>query len=137
MARTDGTARRNALLDAAIGCLAKNGVLATGIEDVRKAAGASPSSVYHAFSGMPALMQALLERTFTKLFAHLADRVTRAKTAEATVIALVDAHLEWVLENRDEARVMYQAMTLELAGPGMEDVQHEKANLLLPIVKHM
>jgi len=137
MARTDGEARKNALLDAAIGCFVKNGVLATGIEDVRKAAGASPSSVYHLFSGMPALVRALLERTFERLFTHLTEHVTRAKTAEATVIALVDAHLEWVFQNRDEARVMYQAMTLELAGPEMDDVQYEKAKLLLPIVTHM
>ncbi len=133
--RSDGVARRNALLDAAIRCIVEKGILATGIEDVRRAAGASPSSVYHLFKGMPELVAALLERTFARLFGHLADRVKEAKTAEATVMALVDGHLEWVLAHRDEARVMYQAMTLELAGPSMEDVAYEKARLLVPIMK--
>jgi len=114
-ARRDGLARREAILDAALECFVARGVLATGIEDVRRAAGASPSSIYHLFEGMPGIVAALLERTFARLFGQIARRVARAKTAEATVRALVAAHLDWVLANPDEARVMYQAMTLELA----------------------
>jgi AcrR family transcriptional regulator len=55
-ARQNGVARRQALLDAALQCFAERGMLRTGIEDVRKAAGASPSSVYHLFEDFPALV---------------------------------------------------------------------------------
>ena len=135
-ARRDGLARREAILDAALECFVARGVLATGIEDVRRAAGASPSSIYHLFEGMPGIVAALLERTFARLFGQIARRVARAKTAEATVRALVAAHLDWVLANPDEARVMYQAMTLELAKDHAAALAARKAELLAPVVVH-
>ncbi|HVG59095.1 MAG TPA: TetR family transcriptional regulator, partial [Hyalangium sp.] len=39
-ARRDGMKRRDALLDAALRCFVKRGVLGTGIEEIRRAAGA-------------------------------------------------------------------------------------------------
>ncbi|HEX8701814.1 MAG TPA: TetR/AcrR family transcriptional regulator [Myxococcaceae bacterium] len=129
--------RRDALLDAALRCFMERGVLGTGIEDIRRAAGASPSSVYHLFDGLPGLTLALLTRTFERLFAHLAERVTAARTAEASVVALVDGHLEWILSHPDEGRFMYQAMSLELGADAAETLQARKAELLLPIVLHM
>src|SRR3954464_3868141 len=79
--RRDGARRRDQLLDAALRCFIKRGVLATGIEEIRKAAGASPSSVYHQFDGLPGVLLALLTRTFERLFGHLAARVTAAGSA--------------------------------------------------------
>jgi len=129
--------RRDALLDAALRCFMERGVLGTGIEDIRRAAGASPSSVYHLFDGLPGLTLALLTRTFERLFAHLAVRVTPARTAEAAVVALVDGHLEWILSHPDEGRFMYQAMALELGADAAEALQARKAELLAPIVLHL
>ncbi len=135
-ARKDGRKRRDALLDAALRCFAERGVLATGIEDIRKAAGASPSSVYHLFDGLPGLTLALLTRTFERLFTHLAMRVCPTTSAEAAVHALVDGHLEWVLSHRDEARFMYQAMALEFGAEAQGVLQAAKAELLAPVVEH-
>lgn len=136
-ARRDGEQRREALLDAALRCFVEQGVLQTGIEDIRKAAGASPSSVYHLFDGLPGLTLALLVRTFERLFGHLCARVLAAETAEGAVRALVDGHLEWVLRHRDEARFMYQAMALELARDGAASLAARKAELLAPMVEHL
>lgn len=135
--RRDGEQRREALLDAALRLFVERGVLQTGIEDIRKAAGASPSSVYHLFDGLSGLTLALLVRTFERLFGHIAGRVLRAKTAEATVLALVDSHLEWVLAHRDEARFMYQAMALELGADTAKALGARKAELLEPVVSHL
>ncbi len=134
--RSDGLKRRDQLLDAALACFSERGILATGIEEVRKRAGASPSSVYHLFDGMPALIVALLVRTFERLFTHLAARVLRTSNAEAAVIALVDGHLEWVLRHVKEARFMYQAMALELGDDGNATLPTAKAALLAPVVEH-
>lgn len=135
--RRDGQARRDALLDAALSCFAERGVATTGIEDIRRAAGASPSSVYHQFGGLPDLILALLTRTFERLFAHLARSITRTRTAKGAVRALVRGHVDWVLEHRDEARFMYQAMSLEL-GPDVSDpLQAAKARQLEPIARHL
>jgi AcrR family transcriptional regulator len=136
-ARRDGLKRRDELLDAALGCFAERGVLATGIEEIRRAANASPSSVYHLFDGLPGLTLALLTRTFDRLFAHLAARVTPTTSAKAAVIALVDAHLEWILRHRAEGRFMYQAMSLELGGDARNTLQARKAEALAPVVAHI
>jgi AcrR family transcriptional regulator len=135
--RKDGLKRRDALLDAALRCFAERGVLGTGIEEIRRAADASPSSVYHLFDGLPGLTLALLIRTFDRLFAHLAVRVTATTTAKTAVIALVDAHLEWILSHRAEGRFMYQAMSLELAGDARSILQARKAEALAPVVAHL
>jgi AcrR family transcriptional regulator len=129
--------RRDALLDAALRCFVKRGGLGTGIEEIRRAAGASPSSVYHLFDGLPDITLALLTRTFERLFAHLAARVTPTATAEEAVVALVEGHLEWILGHPDEGRFMYQATALEFEAQAAEALQARKAELLAPGVLHM
>ena len=132
-----GRQRREALLDAALACFAERGVLHTGIEDVRRAAGASPSSVYHQFDGLPDVVAALLERNFERLFTHLTARVVRTRTAERAVLALVAGHVEWIVEHPVEGRFLYQATALELA-PGTSDaLQARKAEMLAGIVGHL
>jgi AcrR family transcriptional regulator len=131
--REDGRRRREAVLDAALRCFVERGVLATGIEDVRKAAGASPSSVYHLFGGLSGIVTALLTRTFERCTSHLTARVAAAATAEEAVHALVDGHLEWVAANEDDARFMYQAMATELAGETRAAVLAAKDELKRPL----
>ncbi|XXF79989.1 TetR/AcrR family transcriptional regulator [Myxococcaceae bacterium GXIMD 01537] len=129
--------RRDALLDAALRCFARRGVLGTGIEDIRREAKASPSSVYHQFAGLQPLTLALLTRTFERLFAHLAARVTATATAEEAVVALVDGHLEWILGHPDEGRFMYQATALEFEAGAAQELQARKAEFLAPVVLHL
>ncbi|MBZ4413506.1 TetR/AcrR family transcriptional regulator [Myxococcus sp. XM-1-1-1] len=135
-ARRDGVKRRDELLDAALQCFTERGVLGTGIEEIRKAAGASPSSVYHLFDGLPDLTLALLLRTFERLFSHQTERVLATSTAEEAVLALVDGHLEWVLAHPDEGRFMYQAMAMELSAGAAEVLLARKMELLGPIIQH-
>lgn len=136
-ARKNGLRRRDDLLDAALRCFAERGILSTGIEDVRKAAGASPSSVYHLFGGLPQIVVALLARTFERMLAHLAARVMETKRLEAAVRALVDAHLEWVVAHRDEARFMYQAIALEIDAEDRAELLELKRTLKQPIFEHL
>src|SRR5574338_366780 len=132
--RKDGAERRSALLDAALKTFARRGVFRTGIEEIRRAAGASPSSVYHQFNDLEDLTLALLERTFERLFLHLAAEVTAARTAEAAVKALVRGHLEWVMAHRDEGRFMYEATSLEFDHKRTRKLQQRKAAFMAPIV---
>ena len=131
--RKDGRERREAVLDAALRCFVERGVLATGIEDIRKAAGASPSSMYHLFGGLPGIVVALLTRTFERSMTHLSARLSTATTAEEAVHALVDGHLEWVQHNQADARFMYQAMATELAGETRSAVLAAKDELKKPL----
>lgn len=136
-ARTDGHRRREAILDAALRCFAERGLLHTGIEEIRKAAGASPSSIYHLFDGLPGITRSLLHRTFEGLFADLTQRVLAEQTAEGVVRALVTGQVEWVLGHPTEARFMYQAMSLELGNDETQALASAKVKLLAPIVGHL
>jgi AcrR family transcriptional regulator len=135
--RKNGLERRDALLDAALDCFVTRGVHATGIEAVRKAAGASPSSVYHLFGGVNDLVVALLVRTCERWVAHLTKRVSATTTGAEAIEALVDGHLEWVLAHRKEARFLYQAMALELAGSERQRLDVFKKKLKEPLFKHL
>ena len=138
--RRDGERRRSELLDAALRCFARRGVLGVGIEDIRREAGASPSSVYNLFADIDEIILALLVRVFDALFAHIAARVRRTRTAEGAVRALVDAHMEWIALHPEQGRFMYQAMSLEGAGlrpQAREQLVAAKARGLQPILEHV
>ena len=135
--RRDGLLRREALLDAALVCCTRSSVLRVGIEEIRREAGASPSSVYNLFADLNALRLALLLRTFEQLFAHLTERVVGTRGARGAVFALVEAHLEWVLAHPAEARYMYQATALEYEPEAAARLQERKAALLAPVVHHV
>jgi AcrR family transcriptional regulator len=135
--RRDGLERRDALLDAALRCFSRSGVLAVGIEEIRREAAASPSSVYNLFSSLNDLTLALLTRTFERLFSHLVARVDQTRSARNLVETLVDAHLEWILGHPDQGRFMYQGTALEFTASASETLQRRKADLLAPIVAHM
>jgi AcrR family transcriptional regulator len=135
--RRDGIRRRDELLDAALTCFSGRGLLNTRIEDIRRAAGASPSSVYNLFDGLPSLTVTLLARTFERLFTHVSSRALAEDRPDGAVRALVDGHLEWVLGHEDEARFMYGAMALELARAQREDLAALKAKLAVPVMEHL
>lgn len=135
--RKDGEARREALLDAALRCFAREGVFTTGIEAIRKEAGASPSSVYHHFPGLPALTAALLVRTFSRLFVELEAAVAGAKDARGCVESLVAAHLRWAFTQREEARFMYQATSLEFGAEVGARLVADKAAAMAPLMGHI
>lgn len=138
--RKDGAQRREQLLDAALRCFERDGVLGVGIEAIRREAGASPSSVYNLFANLEELMLELLVRVFDRLFAHIAERVCRTRSAERAVRALVEAHIDWIGEHPVEGRFMYQAMTLErrgLRGEARERLLAAKSAALSPTLAHL
>lgn len=133
-ARRDGVSRRASILDAALVVFARKGVFAAGIEDVRKEAAASPSSLYHQFESIEDIVLALLERVFTDLFAHLERHVAETRTAEGAVVALVDGHLAWIAAHPDEGRFMYQAMSVPLSPQRTKRLGEHKAKALAGVV---
>ena len=59
--RLTGDERRESILEAALGCFLEKGYIATTINDIREASGATTGSIYHFFDGKGALAMALLE----------------------------------------------------------------------------
>jgi AcrR family transcriptional regulator len=133
--RQDGSARREALLDAALSCFARQGVFNTGIETIRLEAEASPSSVYHLFpDGLPDLAGALLERIFAELFAELNACIGTRRNARTAVLALVRGHVEWVLAQPAKARVMYEAVGLQYPQRVQARLIAHKRSALAPLL---
>lgn len=135
--RKDGIERRDAILDAALACFVERGLLGTGIEVIRRRAGASPSSIYHYFEDSNAIVFELLVRTFERLFTHLIERVLVHRGARASVEALVRGHIDWVFANEGEGRFMYQAMALELTAVRGADLSERKIAMIAPLLAHI
>lgn len=124
--RKNGVQRRDELLDAALRCFAESSITEVGIEEIRKAAGASASSVYHQFEGLNGLIAALLIRTFDRQSAALEAAVLECTTAKEAVHALVLSTLDWVQAHKQEARFMFQGFALELAGSERKEIERAK-----------
>lgn len=135
--RKDGEKTREALLDAAVRCFRKKGLLQTRLADVCKTARASPSSFYHFFDDLPTLQTALLLRTFDRLFHQLAQETTKTTTAQAAVTTLVSTHLAWVFAHEAEAFTMYQLTSIELGPQTQQAVAAHKVGLYAPLVAHL
>ncbi len=138
--RRDGAQRRNEILDAALHCFGRKGIWRVGIEEIRRAAGASPSSVYNLFADIDEIILALLIRVFERLFAHINDRVTRTRSAKRAVLALVEAHIDWIAENPEQGRFMYQAMAIDgcsLSDAARHRLAEAKASALAPTFAHV
>ena len=136
-ARKDGEKTREALLDAAVRCFRKKGLLQTRLADVCKVARASPSSFYHFFDDLPALQTALLLRIFDRLFQQLTEETTKTTTAQDAVMTLVSAHLDWVFSHESEAFTMYQLTSIELGPQTQQAVAQHKVGLYAPLVAHL
>ncbi|HEY0251560.1 MAG TPA: TetR/AcrR family transcriptional regulator, partial [Kofleriaceae bacterium] len=130
--RKNGAQRRDEILDAALDCFVKNGVIATGIEDIRKAAQASPSSIYHQFDGIEDILIALVDRIAAEQYAQLGEAAAAAKTFEAAVRGAVEALLAWTFAHEREARVIYQAFAAEL-GPERKRLEAAKHGRRAPL----
>jgi AcrR family transcriptional regulator len=135
--RQNGEQRREQILDAALRCFDERGLVETGIEDIRKAAGASPSSIYHLFGGLPEVIAALLDRTFVRRFADVTAVVVKTKTAKSAVETMVREHLRWVFANEAEARFMYRAIALGVPGVDRGKLRERKEQLKAQLLAHL
>ena len=80
--------RRAALIDAAIGAFARNGIAGTSISGVARAGGVTPAMVHYYFGDKDALVQAVIDERLLPAFMPM----------RAGLAALADAPLPRVLE---------------------------------------
>ena len=90
-------AQRAALLDAARDLLSQDSAAqAPGLADVAQRAGLARSSVYSYFSSREDLLDALVADTFPRWTRYVRERMSRAGTPGAKVLAYVDANVHLV-----------------------------------------
>jgi AcrR family transcriptional regulator len=100
------SARRDAILEAALEAFTERGVEGTTIEQIRVRSGASVGSIYHHFGDKQGLADALYVEGLRRYQAGFLDVLARQSDAERGVKALVRHHLRWVAANPDLARYL-------------------------------
>jgi AcrR family transcriptional regulator len=100
------SARREAILAAALDDFVDKGFEATTIEDVRARSGASNGSIYHHFASKEEIAGALYVEALADYQGGFLEVLERAPTAEAGVKDGVRYHLRWVAENPKRARFL-------------------------------
>src|SRR5258707_15886203 len=93
--------RRREILDAALACFVEKGLVATTIDEIRLAAGASIGSRYHHFDSKDDLAAALyIEGLHDYQQGAVAERHAHPE-AEQGIKAAVVHHLRWVMCHND------------------------------------
>jgi len=111
------TDRRREILDAALACFVEKGLVATTIEEIRQAAGASIGSLYHHFESKDDLAAALYVEGLRDYQQGAVAELRAHPGAEDGVKAAVVHHLRWVMCHHDLACFIFSMGTLPSPDP--------------------
>jgi AcrR family transcriptional regulator len=117
--RLTGEERRESILEAALDCFLEKGYIATTINDIREASGATTGSIYHFFDGKGALAMALLEDAVE---GWSGESQAASDTAEAVVRASAGGLVTWGLKNPELFRFMDEIRALAVTAPEFEAI---------------
>jgi AcrR family transcriptional regulator len=112
--RLTGDERRESILEAALGCFLEKGYIATTINDIREASGATTGSIYHFFDGKGALAMALLEDAIA---GWSGESQSSSEAPEAVIKASAGGLVTWGLKNPELFRFMDEIRTLAVTAP--------------------
>ncbi len=101
-------ARKRMILRATLECFTERGYEATGIEDICSRAGVSVGSLYHHFKSKDMLAAQLYFQGIADYQKGLLGELGSAKNAKQGVLGSVRYHLNWVAQNADQARFLFQ-----------------------------
>lgn len=115
--------RRRDILDAALACFVAKGLVATTIEEIRRAAGASIGSVYHHFDSKDDLAAALYVEGLRDYQKGAVAELHAHPVAEEGVKAAVVHHLRWVMGHNDLAYFIFSMGGLHSPGPHADELR--------------
>ncbi len=109
-AQQRASAERQALiLQATLEIITEQGLAQTKISTISKRAQASVGSIYHHFGSREGVFYALYHESFKLCFAELKAAVYAADNAQDGVCGLVKSYLQWVADNPQRAKFIYEA----------------------------
>jgi AcrR family transcriptional regulator len=117
--RLTGDERRESILDAALSCFLEKGYIATTINDIREASGATTGSIYHFFDGKGALAMALLEDAVA---GWSGESTSTSEAPEAVIRASATGLVSWGLKNPELFRFMDEIRTLSATAPEFAEI---------------
>src|SRR4051794_1313041 len=98
---------RDQIVDAATRAFARDGVLASRLEDIRRDAGVSVGAVYHHFADKEELHSEAWLRALGEYQHGFTEVLRDSPGAEDGVRGVIDHQLAWVPANRDAAALLY------------------------------
>ncbi|HEX4832703.1 MAG TPA: TetR/AcrR family transcriptional regulator [Trebonia sp.] len=109
--RSRDPARKERILSAAAGLIARDGFTAVSMEDIGDAVGITASAIYRHYDSKHAVLVAMLDRVVDKLLAD-GRAIASAGLAEpgAALARLVDAYIDFVLGDRAVAQVYFREL---------------------------
>lgn len=101
------SSRRDDILQAALRCFLQHGVEATSIDMIREASGASTGSLYHHFGSKERLAVELYLEGLRRFRAFQTAAFAGVTTLEGGVRAIVRANIDWIGQQPDWARFLF------------------------------
>src|SRR3954452_4789745 len=108
------TARREAILAAALRLFTKKGYSDTSIHDLRMTSGASVGSIYHHFGGKAGVAAALYAETLRGYQQGVLDLIREEPQPRDGIEGIVRHHLSWIAQHPDEARFLFGTRAAEV-----------------------
>lgn len=125
---------REALLAAALARFAADGIASTSLDAIRRDAGASVGSLYHAFpGGMADLVTTLYVETLADYQQSFSRELHRATDARDGVERIVGFHLRWHARHRDAARFLHSVREPELRAATDRELRDRNAEFFAEI----
>jgi AcrR family transcriptional regulator len=99
--------KRKSILNAALSCFTQYGIESTTIEQIRDQADASVGSLYHHFGNKEGIAAALYKEGLRQFMRTLSENMRSVTSIEQMIAATIHANLDWIVENPDWARFIF------------------------------
>jgi AcrR family transcriptional regulator len=119
------SARRSAILEAALDCFDRLGYANATIDDVRLASGASVGSIYHHFGDKEGLAGSLYVEALRRYQASLLGAAEGFRGARGLVRGIVAHYIDWTLSNPQWARFLFETRRAEGVAAVESDIRRE------------
>ncbi len=120
-------AMRDDLLSAGLAVFDRDGFEGATVAAIRRQASASNGSFFHVFASKKELAGALFLDVVARYHAAILTALDPSPSAPDGVGGLIRAHLDWVVNNRPEARYLFEISRSEWAEAVRDDQRAENA----------
>lgn len=127
--KAEAAATRATILDAAMQLFSQQGVAATTLDDIARAAGVTRGAIYWHFAGKEELYYTLVQERFSRAFAHLDKLMQQPGAPLQRLRRLLIWQLAFVEENA-EYRAVLELTLFKTAAPEMAEGMVHKAKSL-------
>lgn len=107
MTKSPSSDRHRLIIEAALACFSRHGVEATTIDMIREASGASVGSLYHRFGNKEGIAAEVYMQGLRDFRENLEGRLAGVRNLEEAVRTVIDANIDWIVENPDWARFVF------------------------------